>query len=284
MRIHYSIFLFLFLSGIMLLPCCAFKRINRIKNITYLQADTIKKIASQELDMYAPRKAGDASHVFIFIHGGNWNSGNKSLYGFLGSRMARKGVLAVIIEYPLSPEAQYNQMASAAATSVKWVYEHIREYGGDPEKIFVSGHSAGGHLAALLSVRQEYFDSLGIKSPIKGAILIDAAGLDMYGYLKEQQFNESHTYLKTFTPSENIWKQASPLYHLRTGMPPLLIFMGENTYDSITKSTGKFVQALKARQATFDYQVIKGKKHRAMITQFLWSKNPLYRKIISFMR
>jgi pimeloyl-ACP methyl ester carboxylesterase len=94
--------------------------------------------------------------------------------------MARKGVLTVIIEYPLSPEAQYQQMATASAKAVQWVKENIKGFGGDPDRIFVSGHSAGGHLAALISIRPEYFDSLSLPNPIKGLILIDAAGLDMY--------------------------------------------------------------------------------------------------------
>lgn len=273
-----------FLVLIISLSGCAFKRITRSKNITYLEADSGLSTAKQQLNIFAPRKTADPKAVFVFIHGGNWNSGKKSLYNYLGSRMARKGVVAVMIDYPLSPEANYNEMATAAAKAVKWVKDNIAGYGGDPEKIFVSGHSAGGQLAALISVRNEYFDSLGIQNPIKGAILIDAAGLDMLGYLEEKKYGPGHTYLDTFTADPDNWKAASPLYHLHQGMPPFLIYRGEETYASIIKSNEKFVKALDNFTDKPNYHVQEDKKHIPMITQFFWSWNPLYDEIISFMR
>ncbi len=198
--------------------------------------------------------------------------------------MARKGAVTVIIEYPLSPAANYNEMAIASATAVNWVHSNIMKYGGNPEKIFVSGHSAGGHLAALITVREEYFDSIGVESPLKGAILIDAAGLDMYGYLKEEKLPEGHSYLKTFTSDPKIWKEASPMYHLHNGMPPLLIYRGEKTYPSILKSNEKFIKTLKPYVPSVNYKVLKNKKHIPMILQFFWTWNPIYDEIIEFMK
>ncbi|QHT65538.1 alpha/beta hydrolase [Rhodocytophaga rosea] len=275
---------FLFLTMLVGVSSCSLKRIIRTKNITYLNSDSVANKVARRLDIYAPRKKGAPADVFIFIHGGSWNSGTKSLYSFLGNRMARKGILTAIIEYPLSPEAQFQQMASASAKAVQWVKNNINQYGGNPDRIFVSGHSAGGQLAAIIAIRPEYFDSLSMPNPVKGLILIDAAGLDMYGYLKEEKLEASHPFLRTFSTHEDIWKQASPLYFLHANMPPMYILMGEKTYPSIEKSTAKFVAALKEKQANYTYQVLKGKKHKAMITQFLYSKNPRYRQIIEFMQ
>jgi acetyl esterase/lipase len=248
-----------------------------------MKQDMVRSIPAQELNIFAPRKPKDLKDVFIFIHGGSWKSGNKNFYSFLGNRMARKGVVTVIINYPLNNVATYNEMAIASAKAVNWVHENIKTYGGNPDKIFISGHSAGGHLAALISIREEYFDSIGIKSPLKGTILIDAAGLDMYGYLKEEQFNKSHHHLTTFTSDPDTWKEASPLYHLHKGIPALLIYRGEKTYPSIIKSNEKFIDALKDYIPSPDYKVLKGKRHIPMITQFLWPWNPLYKEIINFM-
>jgi len=261
---------------------CAFKRIHRDKNIIYMKTDSTRSIPSLSLNIFSPRKPVD-KNVLIFIHGGSWRSGDKKLYSFFGSRMARKGVVTVIINYPLSPIGDFNDMAYASASSVKWVYENIDQFGGDQNKIFVSGHSAGGHLAALISVRDEYLDSVGIKSPIKGAILIDAAGLDMYGYLMEEKKPEGHSYLKTFTPNPREWKKASPLYHLHKGMPPFLMYKGENTYASIHRSHDKFVKALPNFTSKVNYHVLKRKKHVPMITQFVWTWNPRYDEILHFM-
>ena len=235
-----------------------------------------------ELNIFAPRKASN-ENVMVYIHGGNWNSGKKSLYNFLGTRFARKGIVTVVIDYPLSPEATYLEMSEASSLAIKWVKENIKKYGGNPDRIFVSGHSAGGHLAALISLDDVYFNSLQIPNPVKGIILIDAAGLDMYGYLKGEKFPKDHTYLKTFTQDSAGWKKATPLYHLRENMPPMLIYRAENTYPSIEKSHVKFIKALKARDAVYRYQVLKGKKHVTMITQFFRTWNPRYDEIISFM-
>ncbi len=266
------------------LNSCAFRRIHRYKDIAYMETDAVSKIDKQELNIFSPRRPKQPKAIFLFIHGGSWNSGEKSTYNFLGSRMARKGVITVIIDYPLSPRANYNQMAKASAMAVKWVNANIASYGGNPDKIFVSGHSAGGGLAALIAVRSQYFDSIGIANPIKGVILIDAAGLDMYDYLKEGDYGPGNTYLKTFTSKPAIWKEASPIYHLHKGMPPMLIYRGGETYPSIIKSNEAFVQALKKVQDEPRYYVLKRKKHIPMITQFFISWNPIYKQITEFMK
>ncbi|MEO6406625.1 MAG: alpha/beta hydrolase [Ferruginibacter sp.] len=271
------------ISSILLLPGCAFKRVNRSKNIIYLQADAGKQNAAQKLNVFAPYHNDSLKDVLIFLYGGSWNSGRRGLYSFFGNRMARKNVVTVIIDYPKSPTAGYDEMATDAAIAVKWVKENILQYGGDPNKIFVSGHSAGGHLATLITVRNSYFEKLGITNPIKGAVLIDAAGLDMYGYLKEEDFPEDNTYIKTFTNDPANWKLASPLYNLHNGIAPMLIYQGERTYPSIKAGNENFLSALKNLGYTPSFHLLKGKKHVAMITQFFNSGNKRYKEIIEFM-
>jgi len=266
------------------LTSCAFKRVSRSKNITYLNADTAANRTSQELNVFAPRKPTTAKDVFVFIYGGTWNSGEKSLYNFLGNRMARKDVVTVVIDYPKSPQSNYDEMATDAAKAVKWVKENIAQYGGNPDKIFVSGHSAGGHLAALISVRDDYFSKLGITNPIKGTILIDAAGLDMYSFLKKENYPEDNTYIQTFTNNPDNWKAASPLYHLHKGMPPMLIYVGGRTYPSIKMGNELLVAGLKKLGYNPLYYTLKRKKHKPMITQFLNSGNKRYKEITRFMR
>jgi len=263
---------------------CSFRGVKRAKNISYLEEGLIESVPEQNLNIFSPRRSNELKDVFVFIHGGNWNSGRKEIYSFLGNRMARKGVVTVIIDYPLSPEATYKEMGLASARAVTWIHENIQNYGGDPDKIFVSGHSAGGHLAALIAVRDEYFSPAGKVNPIKGAIMIDAAGLDMYGYLKESNYPEDNTYIQTFTNDPVIWKEASPMYHLYKGMPPFLIFRGGRTYQSIINSNEKFVNTLEAYVESVTYKVQERKKHVPMITQFIWTWNSNYKEILEFMR
>lgn len=276
--------LVLSLTFLLLFESCAFRSITRSKGIEFFQTDTLGHLTGQKLNVFSPGRNYLARDVLIFIHGGNWNSGNRSLYNFFGTRMARKGITTVIIDYPLSPKATYKQMALVSAASVKWVHENIAAYGGNPEKIFISGHSAGGHLAALISVDDKYFDSLKVVNPIKGTILIDAAGLDMYSYLADESFDAGHTYMQTFTNDPMTWKNASPVYYLKNPMPAFLVYQGQKTYASIKQANATFMSKLLPLAPATPYHILKGRKHIAMITQFFKTWNPRYKEIIAFMK
>jgi acetyl esterase/lipase len=267
---------------LMLATGCAFKSVHRDKHIVYNPAD--KGHIPQELNVFAPSKTSTLKPVLIFVYGGNWNSGNKKLYSYFGSRMARKDVVTVITDYPKSPAAGYQEMATDIAAAVKWVKENIQNYGGDPNRVFISGHSAGGHLAALVSIREDYFKQQQIDNPVKGIILIDAAGLDMYNYLKEEQLPAGDTYLQTFSNDPATWKAASPIYFLHKGMPPMLIYQGAKTYPSISSSNERFTDSLKNYDVKFSYHILPGKKHVAMITQFFNPYNKRYKEMITFMQ
>lgn len=285
------IFQFLFLFLLLTTSGCAVltTRVNRAHDISYTipndkALDSIyRSSVRQQLDIYAPRIKPPLNKVLIFIHGGNWNSGDKFLYRFLGNRLARKGIVTVIVNYRLSPKAGFKAMARDVAGAVKWVKENIRAYGGNPEALFLAGHSAGGHLAALVTVDTTYFEAIGLDYPVKGAILIDAAGLNMYSYLKEKQYEKGHTYLRTFTADPEIWRIASPINHIHRDMPPLLIYLGGHSYASIIKSNKEFIKALEKYVAEPNIMVQKPKRHIPMILQFLFTLSPRYKEIKQFM-
>ena len=237
---------------------CAFRSVHRNKHIVYNSAHT--GITAQELNVFAPSKKNKLKPVYIFVHGGNWNSGNKKLYSYFGNRMARKGIVTVIPDYPKSPKAGYNEMAEDIAAAVKWVTNNISAFGGDSNRIFISGHSAGGHLAALVSIKPDYFKKENIPNPVKGIILIDAAGLDMYHYLKEEHLPAGDTYLTTFSNNPVTWKEGSPVYFLHNGMPPMLIYQGGKTYPSISSTNERFTDSLKKYDVKFSYHILPGKE------------------------
>jgi acetyl esterase/lipase len=267
----------LLLSYFLLLSSCAFKSVTKSKDITYNAEHKL------QLDIYSPKKTSRPKEVFVFIHGGRWNSGRKEQYKFLGDRMARKGVVTVVMDYRLSPLIAYRGMTADVASALKWVKENITSYGGDSNKIFVSGHSAGGHLAAMVSADNSYFDSLKIPNPIRGTILIDAFGLDMFKFLSNDKYEKDKTYYAMFTSTPQTWKDGSPIYKLREGMGPFLIYVGGKTYPSITESNNDFLSAIKKYQPDTQLITVKNKKHVAMISQFLNTGNRAYKEIIKFM-
>jgi acetyl esterase/lipase len=193
-------------------------------------------------------------------------------------------VVGVVMNYPLSPDANYNDMAAATASGIKWLKENISKYGGDPERIFISGHSAGGHIAALIAVREKYFDSLNLKYPLKGVILIDAAGLDMNKYLLDQEKKGKKHYLGAFTTDKKQWIEASPIYHLRKDLVPMLVLTGEKTYPNIKESNERFVKESSEKGNEVKHVVVRRKRHIPMIFQFYYSGNHLYKEIIDFMK
>ncbi len=235
------------------------------------------------LDVYTPERSDIKNEVLIFIHGGSWKSGNKNLYKWLGRRLSKKGKVVVIINYQLHPHARITQMIRESASAVKWVYDNIENYGGLKTKLYVAGHSAGGYLAALLSTQNAWFDSLKMPNPITGCILIDAFALEMDDYLGKIEYSPNNTLFKTFSQSQEVWKNRSPINHISTNTPPTLVYTGSKTHNSILRSSIDYYNKLKEFKVLTKYTEMPGKKHIAMMFQLYYKKNSLYAEFIQFM-
>ena len=116
----------------------------------------------QRLDVYAPTgptPTGGAAHpVVVFVYGGSWASGDRGHYGFLGHALAARGFVTVIPDYRLVPEVTYPAFVEDAAAAVRWARGHARDYGGDPDRLAVAGHSAGAYNALMLASDPRYTD------------------------------------------------------------------------------------------------------------------------------
>lgn len=259
---------------LIVLSSCA---VQKTKNIVYNTQHDLK------LDVYSPKKVDKPKQVLVFIHGGNWVRGNKSIYKFFGKRFAEKGIVTVIINYRLSSNATYDSLATNSAMAVKWVKQNITTYKGDTNKIFISGHSAGGHLAALIATDDSYFEKQNIKNPVRGTILIDAFGLDMYTYLSNNKSDYRKRYYSLFSEEPSIWKKGSPIFYLKKDMPPFLMFVGTKTVPVIIQGSNSFLKALQPYYPETKLIEVKGKHHVGMIFQFLNRRKTAYKEIIDFM-
>lgn len=116
----------------------------------------------QKLDVYRPTSGAGPSDVIIFFHGGSWQSGQKEDYRFVAQALASRGFVAVIPNYRLYPQVAFPTFVQDAAAAVRWVYDNVARFGGDPERIFLMGHSAGAHIAVILTLDGEYLEAVGL--------------------------------------------------------------------------------------------------------------------------
>ena len=107
----------------------------------------------QTLDVFAPDEAfaGGFAPVLVVIHGGWWRSLDKADYSFLAASFADEGAVVIVPNYDLCPDVSIERIAMQLTEAVAWAWRHAAEHGGDPSRIVLAGHSAGGHLAAMLS-------------------------------------------------------------------------------------------------------------------------------------
>ena len=112
------------------------------------------------LDVYRPDDARDAPLV-VFFWGGSWQTGDRSTYGFLGRTLASRGLVVVIPDYRTYPDVRYPTFLYDSARAVVWAREHAREYGADPQRLSIMGHSAGAYNAAMLVSDGRYLEAVG---------------------------------------------------------------------------------------------------------------------------
>ncbi|GAB3853283.1 hypothetical protein GCM10028822_21900 [Hymenobacter terrigena] len=258
---------------------------HRTKDVAYVPASAPDFDKERHiLDVYSPKKAAPNAAgypVVLFIHGGSWTSGNKNIYTFIGRRLAKQGVVAVVINYRLAPPVHVPEQAADCARALAWTVANIAQYGGDPARVFVMGHSAGSGLAALLATDDALLATNGLpQNPVKGAIMDDPAGLDMYSYLKEMKYEGDAQYLVPFGKDPAGWKEMSPIYKIKPNLPPFIFYIGGETYPSISRSSGRFRDRLKATGQPAPYTIIPGRHHIPMVLQLYWQHNIIYQGLL----
>lgn len=172
------------------------------------------------LDLFLPagdgpaRATGTPRKTLIFIHGGGWRRGTKDRYGFVGRTFAKAGYVVVLVNYRLYPHVRFPAFVDDAARAVAWVRRHVRRHGGDPDRIYLMGHSAGAHIAALLALDPRYLSAAGVpRTAIRG--MIGLAG--PYIFRPERQPRLAPIF--TAHPQPN----ARPVAVAGNGGPPLLL-------------------------------------------------------------
>ena len=154
------------MSTFLMVGCSATGLLNSVttRSSYTLNADVAYgKHPRQKLDIYTPTAASPATGwpVVLFIYGGSWNDGARAQYRFVGEAMAARGVVTLVADYRLYPEVRYPDFLSDSALALAYGLDHAAQLGGDPKRVFVMGHSAGGYNAAMLALDARWLKAAG---------------------------------------------------------------------------------------------------------------------------
>lgn len=200
------------------------------------------------------RAATPDGHVLIFWHGGGWTSGYKEWMGFMAPAFTAAGVTFVSPGYRLAPRHVFPAGLEDCAAAVRWVYETIAKYGGRRDRIYVGGHSAGGHYAALFAVRRDWQAGLGLPADvIKGCLPVSG----VYQFTEGSGLSTRPRFLG---PSGNE-REASPIHNLQLPLPPFLVACGSEDFPHLIKQAEHFAAAVEANGGRVERLVMPGRNH-----------------------
>ena len=200
----------------------------------------------QTLDVYAPPE-GKGHPVMFWIHGGGWQHGDKAEVNAKPQAFVERGWVFVSVNYRLHPEVSIGQMAGDVAKALRWTRDHAREYGGNPDSLFVMGHSAGAQLAALICTDEGYLKAEGLPlSQIKGCVPVDGDTYDVPLQVATVEERRATSYRSKFGDAER-QKALSPITHVAKGKrrPPFLILHVAEHPETRMQSQ-RLVEALRA--------------------------------------
>ena len=215
----------------------------------------------QRLDIYRPtRSDGTPLPVLIFAHGGAWTNGYKEWMGLLGPAVTELPAILVSISYRLAPTYRYPDPYEDCLAAVAWVHRHIAEYAGDPERIFVGGHSSGGTLFALVALRPEALEAKGLPRDVINGCLPISARFDLVLEDPEPGTTEARHKSMIFEPDTDM-AAYSPLHHVATAQTPFLVAHGSADIPALCQQATEMVNRLRTEGIYVDHLVLEGHDH-----------------------
>jgi acetyl esterase/lipase len=225
-----------------------------------------------KLDLYLPKGHKDFP-VLFFIHGGGWTTGDRKLYGNLGRVFAKSGIGTVVISYRLTPQVQHPGHIEDVARAFAWTHANIAKYGGRADQIFVSGHSAGGHLAALLATNERYLAAhkltpAAIKGvlPLSGVYTVPADRME-----------------RIFGKGQSAADSASPVRHVTGKEPPFLIVYADGDFPTCDLMSENLCRTLRSKKVEAETVSVTGRGHVTIIVRLMFSEaDPATQAMLGF--
>lgn len=250
---------------------------TKIADIPYLGGAANDDYARTQclLDLYCPNNKSDFATI-VWFHGGGLKGGNRKSGESFARRFTAEGYGVVLVGYRFSPRVKCPVYIEDSAAAVAWTFDNIGKYKGDAKKIFVSGHSAGGYLTAMLGFDDRWLEKHKIPvSKIAGLMPI-AGQMVTHTAIREERG------IKATTP---IIDEFAPCFHARADAPPCLCLAAENDAPARAEENIYFTAALKAAgHKNIDCRIIPGRNHGSIAGKFAEADDESALAMLQFMR
>jgi len=204
----------------------------------------------QRIDVYAPPDANKLP-ILLFFHGGAWVSGHLGWLRFMAPQVAALPAIFVAGSYRLAPRCRWPACYEDVRAALRFVIEHAGEWGGDPKRIVIGGHSAGGHLASLLTLRE--------RAPVAACMPVSASFDLQYGDVPLES-DAGRVYRYLFAKRAQDF-EASPINFTEGNRTPFHISWGEADFDRVATSSAAMVEALRANGISLTHRILPGASH-----------------------
>ena len=224
---------------------------------------------AERLDVFPAARPGPAP-VHVFVHGGYWQRMDKADFSFVARGLRPAGAVTVIVNYGLVPSIEFDELVRQCRAAVAWVHRHAREWGGDPDRISVSGHSAGGHLVAML-LATDWAEFGAPADIVKAGCAI--SGLYDLEPIRLCYLNE----VLNLTPE--VARRNSPV-HLAPARPtPLILALGGTEGAEYHRQAGDLAFAWRAHGVPIEVMDLAGHDHFSIVAELESPFSPLARAI-----
>lgn len=233
----------------------------------------------QTLYVFAPKQPQPNLPVLIFVHGGSWQEGNAVDYEFAGRAFAAENFVTFVINYRKHPKHPFPAFVQDVAKSLSWVQDNAQKFGGDAQKIFLVGHSAGAHDVALAVLDKRYLESEGVKSENIKAVATLAGPFDFLPL-------DSKITIAVFSKLNDL-QSTQPINFARKDAPPFVILHGsedKTVYPKNARSLFKHLTEAGASAKLIEYPGVSHAGILLGLSKPLRSNAPVLSDIVKFFR
>ena len=252
-----------------------------VRDVCY--AATPCSTPERTLDLYLPTRR--EWPVIVLVHGGGWDSGGKNyraggadVYGNIGRYYATRGIGMAVINYPLQPRVGWSEQVDEVRAAVAWVRGNIAARGGRPDRMFLMGHSAGTHLAAMVAL-----DTAG-SSAVQGVIAVSGAALDLADETTYRLGADRRYYEQRFSGGDAWQRRASPITRVSSAAPPFLIMYATGESRALQHQSRLLHEALLKGGVKSELLPVPGESHTRIVLALSHPKKLPAQAIVEFVQ